>query len=453
MVSSVRFSVAIGLITVLPFVASGAAAQNAGRIPFDTYTLPNGLQVVFSEDHSTPIVTVDIWYHVGSSNERPRRSGFAHLFEHMMFQGSAHVAKRGHTDLITRAGGTYNGSTTEDRTNYFQTVPSNNLARILWLEADRMRSLAVTQENFENQRQVVKEERRLRLDNVPYARIAQEAFSLPFDSTTCFAYAHTVIGDMADLDSARVEDVQAFFNQFYIPSNATLTVVGDFDPAEARRLIEQFYGDIPHGADAPRSACDTRYNAGARRVEATDRNANLPAVIIAYKAPAVSHADAPALGLLSTILGGGESSRLNLRVVRQERAALAGQAIANLRRGPGAFLVIGIANQGVGAARVESLLVSEVARLQSDSIAQAELAKAKNLYRAGAIRQRQTTFGVAETLQNALWISGSLEAANVDVDRYMAVTVDDLRRVARTYLVPDNALTVIVNPPAAGGAR
>ncbi|MDO8667281.1 MAG: pitrilysin family protein, partial [Gemmatimonadales bacterium] len=377
--------------------------------------------------------------------------GFAHLFEHMMFQGSANVRKAEHFQLVERAGGEMNGSTSEDRTNYYETLPSNRLNLGLWLEADRMRSLAVTQENFENQRQAVKEERRLRVDNQPYQRVLLEALTVPFDSTSCFAYAHTVIGDMSDLDSARVEDVQEFFRANYAPNNAVLTIVGDFDAAEARRLVEQYYGDIPRQADIADVRCETRYGTGTRRVDATDNNANLPAVVLVYKVPPRSDADAPALDLLTTILGGGESSRLNRRLVRSERSAVASAGFANLRRGPGVLLLFGIANQGVEASRVEAQLNEEVDRLRSDSIAEAELAKARNQYRAGAIRSRQSTMGVAETLQGALRYQGSLEAANTETDRYMAVTVADLRRVAQRYLMPENRLTVVVNPPANRG--
>ena len=436
---------------LLVVASSRLEAQQAGRISYDTYTLPNGLTVVFSEDHTTPIVTVNVWYHVGSANERAHRSGFAHLFEHMMFQGSAHVKKSEHMQLIERAGGSMNGSTTEDRTNYFETLPSNRLNLGLWLEADRMRSLAITQTNFENQRQTVKEERRLGVDNRPYSKAFLDGLTMPFDSGTCFAYAHTVIGDMADLDSAKVEDVQAFFNQYYAPDNAVLAVVGDFDPAQARSLIEQYYGDIPKVSPPPAVSCEYRYGTGERRLEVTDNNANLPLVGLLYKAPAQSDPDAPALELLATILGDGESSRLNIRLVRQERAAVQAAAIANFRRRSGVMMFLAINNQGVATARVEELLNAEIDRARTDTISQAELDKAKNQYRAGAIRQRQTTMGVAEALQSALWLDGSLESANEDVQRHMAVTTADLSRVAQKYLASANRLVLIDNPPASRG--
>ena len=443
---------ACGVAALLLLTALPVAAQTVGRISYDTYTLPNGLTVVLSEDHTTPIVTVNVWYHVGSANERPHRSGFAHLFEHMMFQGSAHVRKSEHMQLVERAGGSENGSTNEDRTNYFETLPSNRLNLGLWLEADRMRSLAVTDTNFENQRQTVKEERRLRLDNQPYSKAFQDGLTLPFDSTSCFAYAHTVIGDMADLDSAKVGDVQDFFHLFYAPNNAVLTVVGDFVPAEARALIEQYYGDIPRADTPAPPGCQYQFGSGERRMEVTDANANLPLVALLYKAPPQNDPDAPALELLVSILGDGESSRLNHSLVREQRAAVQAGAFADLRRSSGVVIVFGIDNQGVPAARVESLLTAEVERARTDSIAAAELAKAKNQYRSGAIRQRQTTMGVAEALQSALWFDGSLAAANDDVQRHLAVTTADLVRVAQKYFVNANRLVLVDNPPAGRGA-
>ncbi len=433
---------------LLAGAAPAAAQQQAGRIAYESYTLPNGLTVVFSEDHAVPVVTVDVWYHVGSSNERVRRSGFAHLFEHMMFQGSAHVKKSEHMQFVERAGGDMNGSTTEDRTNYFETLPSNRLNLGLWLEADRMRSLAVTQENFENQRSTVKEERRLGVDNQPYGRAFDEGPTMPFDTATCFAYSHSVIGSMADLDSARVEDVQAFFRQYYAPNNAVLAVVGDFDPAEARALIQQYFGDIPRAEAAAPVQCQPRYGAGARRLEMTDDKANLPLVAFLYRVPPVNDADAPAIELLMSILAGGQSSRLNLRLVRAERAAMQAFGYPDLRRVGGLLIFGAIDNQGVPTARVEQLLGEELDKVRNDSIPQAELAKVQNQYRAGVVRQRQTAMGVAEALQGALWFDGSLEAANTDLQRHLAVTTADLRRVAQRYLAPENRLTLIVNPPA-----
>src|SRR5436309_6348182 len=324
------------LLVVLPGTLAGQAgaaggAGGAGRIVFEQFTLPNGLRVIYSEDHSTPIVTADVWYEVGSRNERPGRSGFAHLFEHMMFEGSAHVKKSEHGQLVERAGGTYNGSTAEDRTNYYETVPSNRLNLALWLEADRMRSLAITEENFENQRQAVKEERRLRIDNQPYQAAFTDGMTWPFDSTTCFPYAHTVIGSMADLDAAKLADVQAFFDTYYAPNNATLVVVGDFVPGQLRTLVNQYFAGVPsHAApEAPRCDASTAAAKGPQRREVHDAQANLALVMRLYRIPEHRSADTPALEILNIILGQGESSRSNVSVVRREKAAVGARAILN----------------------------------------------------------------------------------------------------------------------------
>ncbi len=442
---------ACAVAALLALTTSPAAAQQVGRIPYQTYTLPNGLTVVLSEDHSTALVTVNVWYHVGSANERPHRSGFAHLFEHMMFQGSAHVKKSEHMQLVERAGGSMNGSTTEDRTNYFETLPSNRLNLGLWLEADRMRSLAVNQTNFENQRQTVKEERRLGVDNRPYSKAFLDGLTMPFDSTTCFAYAHTVIGDMTDLDSAKVEDVQAFFNLHYAPNNAVLTVIGDFDPTQARALIQQYYGDIPKVNAPARVTCQYRYGTGSRRMEVTDNNANLPLVGFVYRAPPQRDADVPALDLLMSVLGNGESSRLNRALVREARATVMAAGFSRNSRESGVALIYAIDNQGVPPARVDSLLNATVDQVRTDTVTTAELVKAKNQYRSDAIRSRQTTMGVAEALQGALWYNGSLDEVNEDVAKHLAVTAADLQRVARKYLDPANRLVLIVNPPAKSG--
>ena len=430
-------------------LCTSLAAQEPGRIAYETYTLDNGLKVILSENHIAQVVSVNVWYDVGSRNERPGRTGFAHLFEHMMFQGSEHVGKAGHFQLIERAGGGMNGSTQADRTNYFETLPSNRLNLGLWLEADRMRSLAITDSNFANQTETVKEERRLRVDNQPYGAAIFEGPQELFDPTTCFPYSHSIIGSMADLDAADTEDVRAFFDQYYVPNNATLVVAGDFDPAQAKALIRQYFGDIPRGAQPPPVECRQAFNGGALRRHLQDANASLPAVLVMYRTPAEDHPDTPALSLLGILLGQGESSRLNQRLVREAKAAVTAQAFAGIfgpRRGPNFFLAFAIANQGIAPDSLELLLSAEMSRLAEGGITDEELAKAKNSYRAGAIRSRQTSMEVAEALQyNSLFLGGP-EAINTDFARYKAVTRDDLVRAARTYFRTDNSLTLIVSP-------
>lgn len=436
------------LLLLSLLTAGTLGAQEPGRIRYEQYTLPNGLRVILAPDTTVQVVTVNVWYDVGARNERPGRTGFAHLFEHMMFQGSANVAKAEHFQLVERAGGSLNGSTSSDRTNYYQTLPSNRLNLGLWLEADRMRSLVVSEENFHNQREAVKEERRLRIDNQPYVGAFQQALVAVNNPETCFAYAHEAIGSMADLDAATTADVQEFFQLYYAPNNAILTVTGDFRPTEARALIEQYFAPIPRGQDPPPVACDQAFNTGEQRLRFNDEKAALPAVLVLHRTPAATDADAPALDLLSTILGAGESSRLNQALVREARAAVATQSLfIGDQRGPGVLGVLGIANQGISADSVEGLLRREVARVLESGVTAEELEKAKSQYRSQQIGARLTTMGVAEALQTAHLILGETEAVNTRFADYMAVTLADIQRVAQRYLRPDNAVIALIAPP------
>jgi predicted Zn-dependent peptidase len=435
-----------------PAAAAPTRLATPTAIRTERYQLPNGLTVILAPDRSSQVVAVDMWYDVGSRNERPGRTGFAHLFEHMMFQGSANVRKGEHLNLVQRAGGSVNGTTRTDITNYYQTLPSNQLALGLWLEADRMRSLAVTKANLDNQREAVKEEKRLRVDNQPYIGSVQEAFTAAYDSTSCFGYAHVPIGSMADLDAAAVEDVQGFFKTYYAPNNATLVVTGDFDPAEAKRLVTRYYGDIPRVAPPPPVRCDQRFSPGEQRRTVTDAKATLPAVLSVYRIPEYKNADQPALALLGIILGQGESSRLNRSVVREARAAVNTQALVNPlgpTRGPGLFAVVGIANQGVRPDSLERLLAAQVARVAAQGVTEAELSKAKNGYLADRIDGLQRNLARAEAIHTANTFFGDPNAVNTDLQRFSAVTAADVQRVARTYLVPANSVTVLIAPPEA----
>lgn len=441
-----RIARSLGTATLL--LAGPLTAQE--RLQYDDSRLDNGLRVILVEDHSVPVVTIDLWYNVGSANERPHRSGFAHLFEHMMFQGSAHAARGMHRDLIAQAGGSMNGTTNEDRTAYFETLPANRLNLGLWLEADRMRSLAITSENFENQRKAVQEERRLRIDNQPYANAQVEGLTMMFDSTACFPYAHSVIGSMDDLNAAQVQDVQAFFDLYYAPENATLVVVGDFDPDATQDLIRDYFGDIPVGAAPPPVQCEVPLGTQAIRKTWEDPLANLPMVIIAHRVPAHEVADTRALQILANILGQGESSRLNLALVREKKTALVAASQIDSRRYAGQFLTLGITNQGTSAEELADQLQAEIARIVESGVSRDELEKAKNSYRHGDIFGRQTTMQVAQSIQHYAHFHESLDDIYTDLDGYMRVTADDIRRVARKYLTPENSMTLLVVP---GGAQ
>jgi predicted Zn-dependent peptidase len=421
-------------------------------IPIDTFSLDNGLRVVVSEDHSAPVVAVNVWYHVGSANEEEGRSGFAHLFEHMLFSETENLEPGAMDRLVTRAGGVYNATTSNDRTAYFEVLPSNRVNLALWLHAERMARLKVTAEAFETQREVVKEERRMRIDNQPYG---QAQLVLDTLSQTYAPYRHTVIGSMADLDAAETSDVATFYERFYVPSNAVLTVVGDVTAADVRALAEEYLGDIPGGRRAPDLPPfpATPRSDGERRAVVDDPFAQLPLLWVAYTIPPASHSDQYALDLLSSIFSVGESSRLRERLVNTERAALDLVSFVDRRVGPGTFRLGALPNQGVTIDRVEALVQEEIERLRTDGVSERELQKAKNAQRAALVAERLTVQSKATALQQALMDHGTPYRVNQEMGLYEAVTQDDIRRVAMSYLVPENRTVVVARPAQEGGDR
>jgi len=434
----------VALVAATATAGYGKKENKAGYIEYEEHTLDNGLRVVLSEDHSVPIVAVNVWYHVGSSYEEKGRSGFAHLFEHMMFQGSENVGKGDHMKYVSDAGGSMNGSTTEDRTNYFETLPSNRLNLGLWLEADRMRSLAITEENFENQRETVKEERRQGIDNQPYGEAFLVSDTLGYDG---WPYDHTVIGSMDDLNAAHVADVQAFFNKYYCPANAVLVVVGDIEPKKTMEMVEQYFGDIPAGEASVFPTWEEPFDKGERRRTIEAPKANVPALFATYLAPPHKDADSPALEMLNDLLCDGESSRLHKRLVKDEEAAFAVFGFVDGRMGPSQFRIIVASNAGVDIGTCEKLMDEEIAKIQNEGITPAELEKVRTQFKASFIEGRQTVMNKAENIHHYIRFHGDLSDINTDLDRYLAVTADDIQRVARKYLRADNRTMVIAAPP------
>lgn len=447
-----HLAAALAGVPILPF--PGGAQDAAGDVLFEAYRLDNGLHVILAPDPGATAVAVNLWYDAGSRHEPRGRSGFAHLFEHLMYQGSENVARGGHLQLIERAGGSLNATAGEDRTAYFQTLPPERLNLALWLEADRMRSLGVTAEAMEREIEVVKEERRLRVDNAPYGTSQLQAgHYAAYDSTSCFAYAHSAIGSMEDLDAAELGDVQAFFERYYAPANASLAIVGAFDAPTARALVEEYFGPVPAGSEAPEAECEAPFVHLPVERRVSDPNAQLPAVWISYGTVPRSHPDAPALGILGQILGAGESSRLHDRLVRRERAAVQTDAVSATRAGPGLFQLLAVANQGVDDARLLALLDEEVEAVIDGGIEEAELERARNQVRASAIFGRQSVMGRAEALQAAHHYHGTPEAIRIRLLALEAVSAEDVRRVAATYLRPENRAVVITVPGRGEGGR
>jgi zinc protease len=437
--------IAVFVLMCLVVSAGMADEKKAGYIEYTEHTLDNGLRVILSEDHSVPVVAVDVWYHVGSGYEEKGRSGFAHLFEHMMFEGSENVPKTEHFKLISKAGGSMNGSTTQDRTNYFETLPANRLNLGLWLEADRMRSLVITSDKFENQRETVKEERRQGIDNQPYGEAFLVSDTLNYD---WWPYSHTVIGRMVDLDAAEVTDVQNFFDKYYAPSNAVLAIVGDIDQKKTMEMVEEYFGDIPGASPIPKLSGEGKINKGERRQVVDSPKANVPAVFIGYVCPPHDRPDTPALQLLNSILVDGESSRMHKRLVKDEEAAFGVFGFLDGRLGPSLFRLIGAANAGVDIDVVEKLMQEEIAKVQANGVTEDELKKVKVQWKKSFVSSRQTNMQKAETLQHYAFFHDNLSDINTDIDRYMKVTTDDIKRVANKYLQIDNRTVVIAAPPS-----
>jgi len=430
--------------TVFATAGYGKKSAGAGEIKYEEHTLDNGLRVVLSEDHSVPVVAVNVWYHVGSANEEKGRSGFAHLFEHMMFEGSANIDKGEHFKHVSEAGGSMNGSTNTDRTNYYETLPSHRLNLGLWLESDRMRSLVITEEKFENQRSTVKEERRQSIDNQPYGEAFLVSDTLGYDG---WPYDHTVIGSMDDLDAAHVDDVQKFFNRYYCPANAVLVVVGDIDPKETLKLAKQYFGNIPSGQKSTFPTWEEKLNKGERRKVVDSPKANVPALFATYQIPGHLHADTPALEMLNMILIDGEASRMHQRLVKTEEAAFGAFGFVDGRLGPGQFRLIVASNAGVDIDTCEKLMDEEIQKVIASPVSKAELDRAKTKIKSRFISQRETVMGKAEDIHHYIRFHKDLSEINTDLENFMAVTPQDIQRVAKTYLGTGNRTLVVAAPP------
>src|SRR5213593_474448 len=386
------------LSVMLLFALAATVAAQTGRsihVDWKETRLANGLRVITVEDHSAPVIAIDITYNVGSRNERQGRTGFAHLFEHMMFKGSENVGTGEHFLLVFNNGGTMNGTTNEDRTNYFEALPANQLDLALFLEADRMRSLAITKENLDNQRNAVQEERRLGVDNQPYGKSGEIQQELIYDN---FAYKHTTIGSMEDLNAASVEDVAAFFKMYYAPNNAVLVVVGDFKTADALTKVRANFEMIARQPDPPTVDMTEPQQKAERRANVDDVLARAARVDIAYKAVAGNSADFYALQVLATALQGGQSSRLYQKLVKEKEMLTNVGGFMDEKRGVGAFYTNGTLRPNVKTQDVEALIYAEIDRLKKEPIADWELQKAKNTTRRNFINNLQSSISRAITL-------------------------------------------------------
>lgn len=424
----------------------------AARIPVAEETLANGLRVVLSEDRATPVVAVNLWYHVGSANEREGRTGFAHLFEHMLFQGSEHVGANEHFELVQRAGGTLNGSTWLDRTNYFETMPSHQLELALWLEADRMARLlpAMTQEKLDTQRDVVKNERRWSVDNQPYGTWWERLPALCFPPSHPFH--HSLIGSMEDLSAASLDDVASFFRTYYTPDNAVLTIAGDFDASEARAMVERHFGGIPRGSGRPPlrpMGLPPAFGGWLR--ETVDDAVAAPRLFLAFRIPPFGHDDWYAASLLGAVLGNREGSRLARALVREQAIASSATAFTfDLPKGADLLVCDVTARPGIDAADLERAVVAEVDRVRRDGVTDAELGRALAVLETDWVTGLQSAGSRADKLSQYATYFGDAARVNGELDRYRALTAGDLTRCARERLDVMNRASLMFVPRAGG---
>jgi zinc protease len=421
------------------------------HIPIDSYRLANGLGVTLSEDHSAPIVAVNLWYHVGSANERIGRTGFAHLFEHMLFQGSEHVGANEHFELIQRAGGTLNGSTWLDRTNYFETVPSNQLAIALWLEADRMGALlpAMTQQKLDTQRDVVKNERRWSVDNQPYGTWWERLPALAFPQAHPFH--HSLIGSMDDLSAASLDDVAEFFRTFYTPDNAVLTIAGDIEPGETRALVERFFGPIPIGRRKPRlPSMDVPDRFGGWRREVVADDVMLPRLFLAFRSPRFGTDAYYAASICGAVLGMRRGSRLHRTLVREQEVAAEASAFTyDLSKGSDLLIVDVTARPGVTAERLEAAVAREVDGVRTAGVTPSEVERAIALIETDFTSAMQSASARADRISQFATYFDNPELVNEQVQRHRAVTADEVSEFARGRLGEDNRLSLVYVPRGA----
>jgi zinc protease len=449
--SRTALALAVAAVMMLASTGGPSAAVRPPKLQYDIAKLDNGLTVILSEDHSTPIVHVALTYHVGSKNERPGRTGFAHLFEHMMFKGSKNVDPEAHTSFISSVGGQTNAYTTDDETVFWETVPAQYMPLALWLEADRMASLRINEATFANEREVVKEERRMRVDNQPFGRLNEIIYDNAF---TVHPYKHPTIGSMADLEAASIQDVREFHSTYYVPENATLTLVGDFETPQAKQLVEKYFARVPKAAKpVPRDIPQEPAQTDERRVT-LEQPWPLPAVVVAHHITFDGNPDSYPLHIAAKVLSDGQSSRMYQKLVYEQQLAVAAFGQANLIEHPNLFYAVAIVQPGRKPEEAINALIAELDRMKSEPISAHELQRTKNQFARDYLLSRDSNQQKALHLSHAAVIHNDITTADGEFDIFQNITAEQVQRVANTYFKKENRLVMTIMPSGgAGGAR
>lgn len=428
-----------------------AAADTPPPLKIQRHELANGLRIVIAEDHTRPVVNLQVWYHVGAKDEKPGRTGFAHLFEHMMFRGSANLAPEEHMRYVREAGGEVNAYTGFDTTVYWETFPPNFLERMIWLEADRMASLQISEENFKKEREVVKEERRNRYENPPYGSVMEDVFSAAYRK---YPYKHIPIGSVEDLNRASLQDVREFHDIYYVPNNATVVIVGDVKFKETVAMLQRHMGKMKRSAKpVPRvNEVEPPQTALAEMTKVYPK-APLDAVVSAYHLPPMGHPDSYALEVASAILSNGQSSRLYRQMVYKEQIAASAFGQAMSLEGPSLFFGGAVANQGKNIKEVSTSFQAVVEAMRKEPVTDEELEKARNQILSQFITGRESMQSKADFLGQMTVLRGNPELFNTEIEKYRTVTAADVQRVCSKYLVPANETRLFLKPGNRGGAQ
>lgn len=408
-------------------------------VEFEEYTLDNGLHVILHQDKSTPIVAVSVMYHVGSKNEDPDRTGFAHFFEHLLFEGSENIDRGEFDSYVENAGGTLNANTSFDRTYYYEILPSNQLELGLWLESERMLHAKVENKGIETQREVVKEERRQRIDNQPYGSILQETFARAYKE---HPYQWPIIGYMEHLNAAQEEDYVSFYKKFYTPNNAVLSIAGDIDIAQTKEMVDKYFSGIPVKTAMIERPTVVEPPLGGEVRDTIYDNIQLPAVVVGYRIPAQGTPDFYAVSMLGTLLSDGQSSRLYKAIVDEQQKALQVFSFPLELEDPGVSLAMGIANMGVELPELEEAIYAEIDKVKEEKISDREFKKLQNKVENDFITRNSRVAGIAESLANYHMYFGDADLINTELERYLAVTPEDIMRVAKKYYAEDNRVVL-----------